>query len=261
MVSTISMIFMVITAVISIGLPIGLFLVLRRKFELRVVPMLVGAAAFFVFALVLEQLLHMLVLRPVNGVIELMNTPALYVLYGIFAAGIFEETARFLSFSLLKKKYKGIETGLSYGIGHGGIESALIVGVSMISNIVFSVMINSGTASALGDSVQAQLTALVDTAPYLFLISGFERILVVIMQVSLSLLVWFAVDSKDKWWLFPAAIVLHAIVDIPAALMQVGIIKSIILTEGLVAINALILVMITVSVCKSIKRSGKNIVK
>lgn len=258
MVSTLSIIFMVISAVISIGLPICLFLFLRRKYRLKVIPLLVGAVAFIVFAMVLEQLLHMLVLRPANGVIELKNNPLLYVLYGIFAAGIFEETARFLSFLLLKKRYSGIGTGLSYGIGHGGIEAVLIAGISMISNIVVSIMINSGTSSALGASVQAQLTALVDTTPYLFLISGFERILAVIMQISLSLLVWVAVARKDKWWLFPTAIVLHAIVDIPAALMQVGILKSIILTEGLLVVNALVLAMIAVFVCKSLKRSDEN---
>jgi len=232
MVTVLSMIFMGVSVVISIGLPISLFLILRRKYELKIVPLLVGVAAFIVFALILEQLLHMLVLRPVNGVIELMNNPLLYVLYGIFAAGIFEETARFLSLSLLKKKYKGIGTGLSYGIGHGGIESAIIAGVSMISNIVLSIMINSGTASALGDSAQAQLTSLVNTAPHMFLIDGFERILAIIMHISLSLLVWFAVDRKDKWWLFPTAIVLHAIVNIPAVLMQVGILKNVFFNRG-----------------------------
>ena len=261
MVSILSMIFMGITVVISIGLPICLFLVLRRKFELKVVPLLVGVAAFIVFAMVLEQLLHMLVLRPVNGVIELMNNPLLYVLYGIFAAGIFEETARFLSFLLLKKKYKSVGTGLSYGIGHGGIEATIIAGLPMINYIVLSVMINSGTASVLGNSVQAQLTALVSTAPHIFLISGFERIMAIITHISLSLLVWFAVDRKDKWWLFPTAIILHAIVNIPAVLMQVGIIKNIILTEGLLAVNALVLAMIAVLVCKSIKRSDENIIK
>jgi len=257
MVSTLSMIFMGISAVISIGLPIGLFLILRKKYGLKVVPMLVGAAAFIVFALVLEQQLHMLVLRPdANGVIELKNNPLLYVLYGIFAAGIFEESARYLSFLLLKRRYKGVGTGLSYGIGHGGVEAVLLAGVSMISNLIVSIMINSETAGSLGIQA-AQLTALTDTAPHLFLISGFERILAVIIQISLSLLVWFAVDRKDKWWLFLAAIVLHAIIDIPAALMQAGVTTSIFWTESIIAVSALAVAMIAVSVCRSLKRSDK----
>ncbi|MDR0538038.1 MAG: YhfC family intramembrane metalloprotease [Tannerellaceae bacterium] len=58
-------------------------------------------------------------------------------------AGLFEETARFISFKILKKKYNGIGTGLAYGIGHGGIEAVLLAGLSMIVSIVFCIMINT----------------------------------------------------------------------------------------------------------------------
>lgn len=122
----------------------------------------------------------------------------------------------------------------------------------MISNIIVSIIINSGTAGSLGIQA-AQLTALTDTAPYLFLVSGFERILAVIIQISLSLLVWFAVDRKDKWWLFPAAIMLHAIIDIPAALMQAGVTTSIFWTESIIAVSALAVAVIAVSVCRKLK--------
>ena len=59
-------------------------------------------------------------------------------------AGIFEETARFVSFKILKKIFTGISTGLSYGIGHGGIESVLLAGFSMIAGLVFGILINTG---------------------------------------------------------------------------------------------------------------------
>jgi uncharacterized membrane protein YhfC len=48
---------------------------------------MVGTAAFVVFALGLEQLAHLLVLKPApDGSIALMNQPFLYVLYVIFTA-------------------------------------------------------------------------------------------------------------------------------------------------------------------------------
>ena len=259
MVPVLSMVFMGVSAVISIGLPFALFLILKKKYALKVIPALTGAAAFIIFALVLEQLLHMLVLNPdANGNIALRTSnPFLYVLYGIFAAGIFEETARFLSFNLLKKKYTGIGTGLSYGIGHGGIEAGLLAGITMIGNLVLSIMIISGSAEIMNSLPlgAAQLSALTDTGSFLFLVSGIERIFAVVIQISLSLIVWYSVDKKGKWWLFPLAVLLHALIDIPAAMSQTGAISNIALVEGIIFIEAIAVAMLAVYICKKLKKN------
>ena len=52
-------------------------------------------------------------------------------LYGGLMAGVFEETGRYVSFKWFLKKETRIQDGLSYGIGHGGIEAMLIVGQCM----------------------------------------------------------------------------------------------------------------------------------
>ncbi|MFP3153959.1 YhfC family intramembrane metalloprotease [Lachnospiraceae bacterium ZAX-1] len=250
MVSTRSIIFMAISVLVSIGLPLGLFLFFKKRFGLKVVPMLVGMGSFIVFALILESLVHQIVLRPAaDGTIGLTNNPLLFMLYASFAAGIFEETGRFLSFLLLKKKYSGIGTGLSYGIGHGGIEAILLCGLSMAGNLVLSLIINTKTVAVLGDSPQilAALETLKDTNSFLFLVSGLERVFVVAIHISLSILVWLAVNSAGKKWLYLVAIVLHAIVDMPAALMQAGVLTNVLWVELLVAASAVALVAIAIS--------------
>jgi uncharacterized membrane protein YhfC len=69
---------MAISALIAIGLPVGLFLVWRRRFKLKLVPALVGAGMFFVFVLILEQLLHVVVLQPAaDGSIALRQSAPL----------------------------------------------------------------------------------------------------------------------------------------------------------------------------------------
>jgi len=261
MIPILSIIFMCLSAVVSVGLPVLLFIALRKKYGLKAAPMLAGAAAFIVFALVLEQLLHMIVLRPSpDGTIGLKSNPLLYMLYGCFAAGIFEETARFLSFSLLKKKYSGIGAGLSYGIGHGGFESAVLVGASLVSGVVICVMYNMGIADSLGLPAQVieQLAAVKDMNPFLLLAGGFERISAMVIQISLSLVVWHSVNKKDNWWLFPAAILLHAIADVPAALKQAGVLNSILLVEGIVAAEAAALAAIAALVCKKFKNNCES---
>ena len=254
MVQTTSIIFMIISGLIAFGLPIAAFIVINKKLKLKIVPLLIGCAAFIIFVLILENMLHSVVLRPdVLGAIPLrVNHPVIYVLYAIFAAGIFEETARLISFTLIKNKFRGIATGFSYGIGHGGIECILFVGLSMFSNIVLSFMINSGEIASLGNMIPQDLIVdpLVNTAPAMFLVSGVERIFAFSFHVAASLLVWTAVNKKGAMWLYPVAICLHAILNIPAASMQAGLISSIALVEVLTGVLAVAVVLITIFIVK-----------
>jgi len=219
--------------------------------------MIIGAAAFIVFALILERSIHLLVFAKTT----IREKPFLYIVYGIFMAGIFEETARFISFNILKKKYDGIGTGLSYGVGHGGIESILLGGTAMIADIVYCVIINTGNIKILTGKLQGTgleqmngvINTLVTTVPYLFLVSAFERTLALGIQISLSILVFYSVYGKNKKWLFPLAILCHAIIDIPAAAGQAGVLKNVFMIEGIVCICAAAIILFAINVHKKLK--------
>jgi uncharacterized membrane protein YhfC len=242
-VSIFSMVFMGISAIVSIGLPIILFVIFYKKYNAKITPMIVGIAGFVLFALVLERSIHTIVLDK----FALREKPLVYIIYGILMAGTFEETARFVSFRILKKKHNGIGTGLAYGIGHGGIEAILLAGLSMINAIIFSIILNTGNIETITGKLQgealeqinAQITTLLTTSPYLFLVSGIERVFAICIQLSLSIIVFYSVYGKNKLWLYPFAIILHAIVDIPAAAMQVGVIKNIVLVELLLLLGTI----------------------
>jgi len=242
-VPVLSIVFMALSAIVAIGIPVCLFVLFRKKYNLKVLPMLLGIAGFIIFALVLESLVHRIVL----GKFLSPSDKVLYIIYGAFMAGIFEETTRFIAFNILKKKkYEGIGTALSYGIGHGGIESVLLVGLSMISSIVMSIIVNTGnieilTGNRQGEALAAinnQITELVNTAPHLILVGAFERVSAIAVHLSLSVVVFYAVFGKKKVWLYPLAIVLHALVDTFAMIYQTGGIKSIFLLEVIVFLLA-----------------------
>jgi len=249
---------MVVSAIISLGLPVALFLYWRKKYDLKIVPLLVGAATFILFALVLQQIMHFFVLSPnPDGSIRLIaNDPAIFVLYGVLAAGIFEETGRFIAFHILKRKYTGTGTGLSYGIGHGGIEAILLAGLTMIGWVITSILINTGYGALLGGdpNVLAQVNVLIGSDSILFLASGIERIIAVAMHISLSMLVWCAVKVKSKMWLYPAAIILHAVFNIAPAMFQAGMLENIWVIEGILFILLIPVAIAAYFVCKIIKR-------
>ena len=262
MVPVLSIIFMFVSTLISIGLPVALFLVWRKKYGMKVVPMLIGVATFILFALVLQPIMHYFVLSPrADGSIGLIMTdPALYVLYAILAAGIFEETGRFIAFHIIKKKYSGYGTGLSYGIGHGGIEAILLVGLAVLNSIILSFMINTNSSALLGlnPSVQTQIGVLITTEPLLFLTAGIERIIAVSLHISLSIFVWCAVKVKGKLWLYPAAILIHAVFNIAPAMYQAGMIRNVWLTEAVIFIMVVPTAIFAFFICKIIQKNDDN---
>lgn len=223
MVSGLSLAGMFFTLIVSLILPVVLAIVFGRRNKTGAVPFLVGAGVFILFVLILEALVHQIVfaLWP-----SLSDNIWLYMLYGGLMAGIFEEVGRFIAFSFFLKKKRLWQHGVAYGIGHGGIEAVLIVGVVFINNIIYSLMINSGSFDTLIAAVGSQGTvlqqaqqALINTDPALFFAGGIERIWTICIQIALSLLVLMAVRSGKKLWL-ALAIFIHAVIDFGAVLGQ-----------------------------------------
>ncbi|WP_462419788.1 YhfC family intramembrane metalloprotease [Salinicoccus sp. Marseille-QA3877] len=258
MIPTGTFVVMGVVGLLSILLPFIFILILRRRFKIQWIPILIGAGIFILFAMVLEQITHMLVLRPeVDGTIPLItDSPWLYVLYGVLAAGIFEETGRLFAFLLMKRKYKVVDSAVSYGIGHGGIEAIIVVGLGMLNSIIIGIMINSG--GGMAESLPAGTAEILTGTPvYMYILSIIERVFAITVHIALSILVWIAVMKKAKWWLFPLAIVLHALTNTTAAMFQAGLLTNIWLMYGGFIVMTLITLWIAYNV--GIKNSNKKI--
>ena len=61
-----------------------------------------------------------------------------------FTAGLFEETGRLVVMLLLLKAFHRLADGLAFGLGHGGLEAMLLVGLTYVSNLVLAVLMNTG---------------------------------------------------------------------------------------------------------------------
>lgn len=105
----------------------------------------------------------------------------------------------------------------------------IIFGITMINNLVISVLINSGQTDVIFSKVpdeaveqlRSQLDQLQTIGAGTLIIGIWERFSALVLHLGLSMMVWVAVRKGGKWlWLFPAAIALHAIVDAGAVLLQ-----------------------------------------
>lgn len=231
-VSSLSIAFMAISCLISFGVPIALFIYLRVAKKADIYPFFAGCTVMLLFAFLLESGAHRVILSsPIGDTIR--NNIWLYALYGGLMAGLFEETGRYLAFSFALKRYRAKNVNaLMYGAGHGGFEAIVIAGLTMINNLVWSSLINSGNISAITGSLSGEaltqaeqsISLLTTTPSYHFLLGGIERVFAIVLHLALSVLVWFAAKWDGKLHLYGIAILIHFAVDaISVILSQTGV--------------------------------------
>lgn len=215
---------MLATLVICLGLPIVLCIVWKVKSGAKLSSFFIGCGTFVVFALILEQILHTVVRTLAGGL--LTDHLWLYAVYGGTAAGLFEETGRLLAMRFCMRKSLNRENAIMYGIGHGGVEAILITGVAYVSNLVIAFMINTGGLGVMMEAVDAQtgellfaqLSQLWELPAGQFLLAGVERIAAILLHISLSWLVYRAVEGRRPGF-YILAVLIHFLVDAGTVLL------------------------------------------
>lgn len=249
---------MVIAITLLVAILVIVFFGLKKKFAMKIVPIFIGAFFFVLFAMVLEQKLHMLVLKPTaTGAIALKaHYPWLYVLYGVLAAGVFEETARFAGFHLLKQQYPKFSTSIAYGFGHGGIEMVLVGILSLVNSLILSLMLQDPNGTLAQELPQSVIVNLQNTPVAHIYLTVIERFAALVIQISLSILVWFAVNKKEHIGFYPLAILIHAVIDTPSAMLQAKLLNNIFVVYVLLYLMAGLLIFAVYRLIK--KEFSKN---
>ena len=219
----------IIVMILAIAIPVMTFIILRKKLNGKTKSFFVGCGVFLVFALILEQVFK-LPFYLNEACLNFFNKNLLISsLFGALLAGLFEEFGRFTAFkTILKKDLNDDFQSFMYGAGHAGMEIIAILFVSMVSNLYYSILINSGNINTLlsnsgGATAHAILlikSQLINTKFYVFYLSIFERLFAFISHISFSVIVWFACKNKKDWFYLPIAIFLHAGLDFVSVILS-----------------------------------------
>jgi uncharacterized membrane protein YhfC len=158
-------------------------------------------------------------------------------------AGLFEETARLIAFKKPLKDYRSWRNAVGLGIGHGGLESALVVGGMTVLGLVNVLVLSRMDPSTLPLSpeqlaqvqqAQAQLAGLTWWMP---LLGAYERVGAMAVQVALSVLVLQRfLRGQRRWYWF--AVGFHAVVN-GAAVMTMRVAGAV-RAEGVVTLFGLV---------------------
>ena len=223
--------------VLSIVLPLGIALLWCKRKKEPFTTILVGAATFLLFALILEKPIQALVISADHPVSRFLNANPVWLalVAGLFP-GLFEETGRLAAFKTVLKNRKNRETSISHGLGHGGFEVIVLLGVTYVTYIAYAVMINTGTFQSVVDQVAAQAPDQVDALKTLagqlasLTVADIgaalvERVFAVLFHIGASILVFYACRDRGRFWLYPLAILLHTALDFVVALAAFRVIS------------------------------------
>lgn len=239
-----------VEGILVILIPLVLLIAWKLKTRASLVPALVGMIIFPVFGILLKLIPGYFLLLADNPVSRAItgNIWLYSIIGGGLLAGVFEEGGRYVAFKLILKKYKTNRDAVSYGIGHGGFESAY-VGLFALSYIAMGIMVNSGNMDMLlmglneadAAAVLAQIEGLAATPFYMPAVLGvLERISAMTLHTALSVFVFAAAREKKCILLFPAAILLHTLMNSLTGLYNAGMV-SVLALECIFAVYAAVM--------------------
>lgn len=248
-----TILFCVITLLVSLVLPVVVLIVFaaRNKKQGIVSAWLLGAAGFFVTQ-ILIRLPVLTVLQSQSWFLSFSQNHLFLYAFGLaFTAGLFELAGRYGVARIMAKNLT-LRRSLAAGLGHGGIEAILLVGMTYVNNLIYIVMINTGAFDALISQTAAlgvdvsQLELIrqqfVATVPAMFLLGGFERLLAITGHAAMSTLVCYGVAHKKTLPCVFLCLGIHTLMDLTAGL-------SLVLPQSIAypVIYAILVVMAVVS--------------
>ncbi len=227
---------LIITVVLMILIPVCFFICWRRKHkgQTKIGWLIAGAVGFLVSARVLESGVHYFCIIADNAVSRAINgNTAVFVLYGITMAGVFEECGRHIVLKHILKKDRTRENAVLYGIGHGGTEILAVILPAMITYLAVVVLFSRGdtenalrTLNITEETAAAALPSVRAAAAFgygMMAMNVIERLLAMLLHIGLTVIVYHGVVNEEKACL-PAAILLHMLMDTFPALYQRGLV-------------------------------------
>jgi uncharacterized membrane protein YhfC len=232
----------------EIALPFALILIARARLKVGWRYAAYGALIFFAFQLItrlpLIQIMQYFLLPTIKSSRPLLIA---FLLFAALTAGLFEEIGRYLGYRwFMGHEEKTWAKGVMYGLGHGGLESAVLVaglsGVQLL-NVWLLTSTNLGIVPAAQRATAAhQLTAIAAQPGWLPLLGGWERVCAIAAHVMLSVIVLQVFRRGSQGWLW-LAIGLHTLLDGVTALLpqfvHLGAIGDTLLVEGFVTLFAI----------------------
>src|SRR5919109_334441 len=156
-----------IAGLLAILLPLALAIIAWRRLGAGWRYFAYGALIFFLFQIITRVpavAVIQVALRP-----QLQASLALRIVFGValaLTAGLFEEVGRYVGYRwLMRREEKTWSKAVMYGLGHGGLESILLVGLGALAQAVVLLQLSITGLDVIPaeqrEQVEQQLAALI----------------------------------------------------------------------------------------------------
>lgn len=232
---------------LMILIPIVVAIFIRRRTGAPWRLFFIGAVTF-----IASQVLHI----PFNFVVQrsgllpsdttLMTNLLVYAAFLGLSAGVFEETARYLTYRFWAKDARSWSRGLMLGAGHGGIEAILVGALAAVNFVALLAAVNNETAmNALPADQRSMVTSalaqIMDAPAGTLLLGAVERVFAIAAHLAMSLLVLQVFLRRNIAWLF-ASIGFHTLLNMVAVIAASRL--NPFATEGIIGLFALLALFI-----------------
>lgn len=242
----------IFTALFAIVYPLVLALIAHQRLKVSWKYFGFGVIIFLLFQLV-SRVPVVIILGSVLAP-QLKSSPAfLYTWIVILAitAGLFEEVGRYIGYRwLMKRDEKTWSKAVMYGIGHGGLESMVLIGGGTLLTVLNIIVLSATNLNSLPSSQHTlivQQFAAINAEPWWLSLAGaWERLWTLPIHIALSVVVLQVFRRNAIVWLW-LAVLAHSIVDFTTAIIPQLIgasVTSTLLVEGLVAIFGILAIVV-----------------
>jgi uncharacterized membrane protein YhfC len=203
----------------EIALPLALAIVARRRLGVSWRYFGYGALIFFLFQLISRV--------PLVQIAQTLLAPQLRASFTLqiawlavlaLTAGLFEEIGRYIGYCwLMRHEAKTWSKAVMYGLGHGGLESIVLVGGLTLLGLVNLLLLPSIIGTLPADQralVEQQLAAVRGQPDWLPLLGAWERLWSIIFHTAMSVVV-LQVFRRGIGWLW-LAILAHSLLNFVA---------------------------------------------
>jgi len=222
----------IFTITVSLVLPIILVIYMSLKKKGWLKPIFLGTMTFVIFQLLFRTPILLVVFPNMPWYIKMTSVqPILASIFLGFTASLFENGGRYLMMKLFMKDRHRFSDGFAFGLGHGGIEAIVLVGI----NSLLTLIIHTGTNHT-----------------FMTLMAGIERLSVIIVQIALSIMILKSIKQKKIIWFF-IPLILHTLLDTSCVVLSTYNV-TILVTEASIVIFALFMLAFIIKENKQQRR-------
>ena len=216
---------MAASVIFVVAYPLVLATIAHRRLHVGWRYLAYGAIVFFVFQLATRVPAVQFMQIAIGD--QLKASPALmwtWLVVLALTAGLFEEVGRYVGYRVfMRREDKTWSKAIMYGLGHGGLESIVLVGGLSLFALINLWSIATGGLAQLPEDQRAlaaqQLQALNSQPGWASLLPAWERLWTVPIQVAFSVIVLQVFRTGKLIWLL-WAVLGHAFVDLVAVGLQ-----------------------------------------